>query len=680
STEPWYVDELTNLFYSLANFTDQFDSDDVDGDSDTYGNGKYRRASNRLDASKTFNIAYKVNALGVQVRELIQDIDYMIVDCEWSNDMSIVYSASYLSEYFSNPFYTVRAYYTDGSHDTFFLFDWDDVPWAVCGEIYQPQLQARAIGHTAALYQIFWSIVNPIAEDNYEENDDMAHAYDLGSNWSTWLHNVGGFGIHGDHDWYKIYVPSNTECLYIECDFVHVEGDIDIDLYNSSGSLVASSNSSENDIELICYNSPAASYYFIKVYQLPYAGNTYDLWWGSNCTEQITLNSPPDGYRFEDCSPEIFLRWYESPRVNRYEIQIDDNSDFSSLCADLAFTAPHEYAEACYECGNLNAGTYYWRVRARTISPCNLFGDWSETRSFRVGCPSIEIDPVTLVPTDSTYITGYVNFDWAAVLYAAGYAFQMDTTSSDFVNILYDKIVPESHHSMILPSAREIHWRVRALGQGECSVGPWTSALISAQNAPIVSTDPATSVTSTTATLNGTINPNGLTTDCYFEYGATISYGSQTSSQNIGSGTSDVSISANLSGLTPDMTYHYRLVAVNSWGTTFGIDRAFESQLANSDVSQPPISYYLFPVYPNPFNPVSTILYELPRASEVSLIVYDILGREVARLVDGHTEPGYHQVKWNGRDKNGTELPSGIYIARLVTPEYTKSIKMVLLK
>ncbi len=90
--------------------------------------------------------------------------------------------------------------------------------------------------------------------------------------------------------------------------------------------------------------------------------------------------------------------------------------------------------------------------------------------------------------------------------------------------------------------------------------------------------------------------------------------------------------------------------------------------------------YSLIQNYPNPFNPASTIRYDLPQASAVSLVVYDILGREVARLVDGHREPGHHKAQWVGRDKNGRSVPSGIYIARLVTPDYTKSIKMVLLK
>ncbi|MFB0515017.1 MAG: PQQ-binding-like beta-propeller repeat protein [Candidatus Neomarinimicrobiota bacterium] len=84
--------------------------------------------------------------------------------------------------------------------------------------------------------------------------------------------------------------------------------------------------------------------------------------------------------------------------------------------------------------------------------------------------------------------------------------------------------------------------------------------------------------------------------------------------------------------------------------------------------------------YPNPFNPVTTVRYDVSLSSDVSLIVYDILGREVARLADQEMEPGYYQVIWDGRDVIGREVPSGIYIARLVTPEYSKSIKMVLLK
>ena len=93
-----------------------------------------------------------------------------------------------------------------------------------------------------------------------------------------------------------------------------------------------------------------------------------------------------------------------------------------------------------------------------------------------------------------------------------------------------------------------------------------------------------------------------------------------------------------------------------------------------------PEEFHLHQNYPNPFNPGTVITYALPQAGSVTLVIYDLRGREIARLVDAPQQVGYHSVTWNGVMASGRETPSGIYIARLVTPEYTKSIKMVLLK
>ncbi|UCD38536.1 MAG: T9SS type A sorting domain-containing protein, partial [Fidelibacterota bacterium] len=100
-----------------------------------------------------------------------------------------------------------------------------------------------------------------------------------------------------------------------------------------------------------------------------------------------------------------------------------------------------------------------------------------------------------------------------------------------------------------------------------------------------------------------------------------------------------------------------------------------ETPTASEPATNLPTAFSLESSYPNPFNPSTTIRYQLPRAGEVTLVVYDILGREVAILVDGYTEPGYYEVHWNGR-----RFPSGTYFTRLTTPDYTKSIKMLLLK
>ncbi len=92
---------------------------------------------------------------------------------------------------------------------------------------------------------------------------------------------------------------------------------------------------------------------------------------------------------------------------------------------------------------------------------------------------------------------------------------------------------------------------------------------------PTVTTDPASSITSTFATLNGRVNPNGLSATYYFEYGTDTNYGSTTPSTDAGSGTSDVSVSANLTGLSAGTTYHFRIVATNSVGTSYGSDATF---------------------------------------------------------------------------------------------------------
>ena len=90
--------------------------------------------------------------------------------------------------------------------------------------------------------------------------------------------------------------------------------------------------------------------------------------------------------------------------------------------------------------------------------------------------------------------------------------------------------------------------------------------------APSVTTTDATNVTSTSATLNGTIDPHGASTTFYFEYGTTTSYGSFTQQ---GSTSIAQNIGYDLTGLTPGTTYHYRLVGSNAGGTTFGNDKMF---------------------------------------------------------------------------------------------------------
>jgi len=85
--------------------------------------------------------------------------------------------------------------------------------------------------------------------------------------------------------------------------------------------------------------------------------------------------------------------------------------------------------------------------------------------------------------------------------------------------------------------------------------------------------------------------------------------------------------------------------------------------------------------YPNPFNPTTTIQYTLPKAEQATLKIYTITGQEVRTLVSQLQSPGEYSVVWDGTDKTGKPLSSGVYIYRLQAgDEYVQSRKMVLLR
>ena len=84
--------------------------------------------------------------------------------------------------------------------------------------------------------------------------------------------------------------------------------------------------------------------------------------------------------------------------------------------------------------------------------------------------------------------------------------------------------------------------------------------------------------------------------------------------------------------------------------------------------------------HPNPFNPGTGIAFRVPHAGEVKLTIYDVLGRKVTTLVDGHLSSGLHRATWAGRDRFGREVSGGTYIARLTWGGLHRTIKMIKLR
>ena len=98
-----------------------------------------------------------------------------------------------------------------------------------------------------------------------------------------------------------------------------------------------------------------------------------------------------------------------------------------------------------------------------------------------------------------------------------------------------------------------------------------------AATAPTAGTSPATSVTSSSATLNGSVNPNGTSTSWYFEFGTSTNYGSKTTVEDAGSGTTALNVAVPIVGLQANKAYHYRLVASSSGGASQGADQALST-------------------------------------------------------------------------------------------------------
>lgn len=93
-----------------------------------------------------------------------------------------------------------------------------------------------------------------------------------------------------------------------------------------------------------------------------------------------------------------------------------------------------------------------------------------------------------------------------------------------------------------------------------------------------------------------------------------------------------------------------------------------------------PTEFALHANFPNPFNPSTTIEYDLPRQASVEIVVYNIAGQKVRTLVNGNIDAGQHAAVWDGRDASGSRVSSGIYIYRITAGDFVRSRKMLLLK
>jgi hypothetical protein len=93
-----------------------------------------------------------------------------------------------------------------------------------------------------------------------------------------------------------------------------------------------------------------------------------------------------------------------------------------------------------------------------------------------------------------------------------------------------------------------------------------------------------------------------------------------------------------------------------------------------------PLTFQLHNAYPNPFNPITTLRYDLPEQANVNIIIYDMLGRQVRTLVNTTQDAGFKSVIWDATNDFGKQVSAGVYIYQIQAGEFVQTRKMVLLK
>lgn len=220
--------------------------------------------------------------------------------------------------------------------------------------------------------------------------------------------------------------------------------------------------------------------------------------------------------------------------------------------------------------------TYHFRAVATNVAGSTPGNDLTFTTSAVV--PSVTTDAASLITSSSATLNGTVNANNTATAVTFEYG----------TSVAYGTTVAASPASVSGTTATAVlfalsglepnttyHYRAVGVNSAGTTNGNDISFTTSAL-APVAVTTAATAIGASSATMNGTVNANNQASTVTFEYGLTVAYGSSVNAvPNVVNGFTSTAVSASLTGLALSQTYHYRVVAVNATGTTYGDDLTF---------------------------------------------------------------------------------------------------------
>jgi len=260
-------------------------------------------------------------------------------------------------------------------------------------------------------------------------------------------------------------------------------------------------------------------------------------------------------------------------QATTWYVEYGTSTSYGSKTASASAGSGSSAVDVSAELSGLKAGTtYHYRVVATNGAGTDRGSDAVFTTLVP---PDVTTGAASSIGTSSATLNGTVDPNGRDTTYyfeygtTTGYGTKTSAKSAGSATTGQ----PESAGITGLRAGQTYHFRIVASSDGGTSTGK--DSTFATSSSPAVETGNAASITPTTATLQGSVTPNGLSTTWWFEYGTTTGYGSRTGSHSAGSGTQATSVSDGIKSLRVGTTYHYRLVASNSSGKTVGGDRTF---------------------------------------------------------------------------------------------------------
>ena len=226
--------------------------------------------------------------------------------------------------------------------------------------------------------------------------------------------------------------------------------------------------------------------------------------------------------------------------------------------------------------GLASGTTYHYRVVATNAAGTSRGADGIFTT---LAAPAAVTGAATGVTPTSATLTGTVDPNGRATTWYFEYGTSTSYGTRTAVRDAGSGGTAVGVSAAVSSLARGRLYHYRLIASSDAGTTRGADRTFTTFGAPTVSTDAPTSVTPTSARLNGRITPNGQATSWFFEYGTTTGYGTRTPSRNAGSGTGAVRVNEPVTRLRTGVLYHYRLVATNASGSTAGRDRTFSTAL-----------------------------------------------------------------------------------------------------